>query len=523
MILLATPRLVEAAVFNCPSGNVTCLIDAINTANANGEANTIILEAGTYTLTVVDNTTDAPNGLPLVTSILTIMGLGAETTIIERDVSAAPFRILQNAGALTLEAVAIRGGLTVGSGPGGGLYTGGGTMTIADSLIVGNTASEGGGISSHEGSVTIINSVISENTARNIGGGIYIPYRFGVAVNITNSTISGNTAIDGGGGGISLSAPITNITNSTISGNTAIVGGGILVMGGGRVNITNSTISGNTARDPSGTFAEDGGGIHNAYEAEVSITNSTISGNSAGRAGGGIANNCEVPHLCGPVSLNNSILARNTAQEAGPECFGPVTSLGNNLIDDPTRCTITLLPTDLTRDPELGDFTDDGTPGHGHFPLLATSPAINAGNDGVCPPTDQLGQPRVGICDIGAIEFQPEPVLLVAVDIKPGSFPNSINPRSKGVIPVAILTTDTFDATTVDPLSVKFGPDGATEAHGRGHRQDVNRDGKKDLVLHFRTQDTGIVCGDTSASLTGKTFSGQAIKGSDWIRTVGCK
>jgi hypothetical protein len=47
------------------------------------------------------------------------------------------------------------------------------------------------------------------------------------------------------------------------------------------------------------------------------------------------------------------------------------------------------------------------------------------------------------------------------IDIKPGSFPNSINPRSKGVIPVAILTTDTFDATTVDPLSVTFGPDEA--------------------------------------------------------------
>lgn len=88
---------------------------------------------------------------------------------------------------------------------------------------------------------------------------------------------------------------------------------------------------------------------------------------------------------------------------------------------------------------------------------------------------------------------------------------------------MAILSTNTFDATTVDPSSVKFGPDGATVVHGRGHLEDVNRDGKKDLVLHFRTQDTGIVCGDTSVSLTGKTSSGQAITGSDSIRTMGCK
>jgi hypothetical protein len=49
-------------------------------------------------------------------------------------------------------------------------------------------------------------------------------------------------------------------------------------------------------------------------------------------------------------------------------------------------------------------------------------------------------------------------ILPVALDTKPRSFPNAINPNSNGVIPVAILTTDAFDATTVDPLSVEFGP-----------------------------------------------------------------
>ncbi len=53
--------------------------------------------------------------------------------------------------------------------------------------------------------------------------------------------------------------------------------------------------------------------------------------------------------------------------------------------------------------------------------------------------------------------------------------------------------------------------------------EDVDGDGDTDLILHFRTQDTGIQCGNTSASLTGQTFSGQAIQGSDSIVTVGCK
>jgi hypothetical protein len=118
------------------------------------------------------------------------------------------------------------------------------------------------------------------------------------------------------------------------------------------------------------------------------------------------------------------------------------------------------------------------------------------------------------------------PVITVEIDVKPGSWPNAINPRSKGVIPVAILTTSTavgesvdFDATTVDPLSVKFGPGEAVEAHGKGHIEDVDNDSDLDMVLHFRTQETGIQYGDTEACLTGKTIDGKIIEACDTIVT----
>jgi hypothetical protein len=111
----------------------------------------------------------------------------------------------------------------------------------------------------------------------------------------------------------------------------------------------------------------------------------------------------------------------------------------------------------------------------------------------------------------------------VEIDIKPGSKHNFLNPKSKEVIPVAILTTTTFDARTVAPSSVKFGPNGAKAIHKKGHRQDVDRDGDLDMVFHFKTQQTGIRCGDTEATLTGATFGGQAITGTDAIQTVGCR
>jgi YVTN family beta-propeller protein len=96
----------------------------------------------------------------------------------------------------------------------------------------------------------------------------------------------------------------------------------------------------------------------------------------------------------------------------------------------------------------------------------------------------------------------------IEIDIKPGSDRNPINLKSKGNIPVAILSSDTFDATQVNWETVRFGPSEATEKHQRVHVKDADYDGDMDVVLHFKTRDTGILCGDTEATLTGETFSG---------------
>jgi YHS domain-containing protein len=119
--------------------------------------------------------------------------------------------------------------------------------------------------------------------------------------------------------------------------------------------------------------------------------------------------------------------------------------------------------------------------------------------------------------------FEWNVVETVSLDIKPGSFPNSINPNSRGKLPVAILATDSFDPTTVSPATVSFGATGTEAAPLHFALEDVNGDGRVDMIFHFNTRETGIMCGDTSACLTGETFGGQAIKGSDSIKTVGCK
>lgn len=112
--------------------------------------------------------------------------------------------------------------------------------------------------------------------------------------------------------------------------------------------------------------------------------------------------------------------------------------------------------------------------------------------------------------------------IVVDIDIKPGSDPNSINLKSNGLIPVAVLTDEDFDASTIDVSTVLFGPDETGPAHN-GHMEDIDGDGDEDFVLHFKTQETGIQCGDTDTIITGETFDGQVIEGSDSIKTVGCK
>ena len=111
--------------------------------------------------------------------------------------------------------------------------------------------------------------------------------------------------------------------------------------------------------------------------------------------------------------------------------------------------------------------------------------------------------------------------LTVPLDIKPGQRRKTINLDSGGHVRVAILSTSPFAASTVEARTVKFGPAGAAPELERVQTKDVNGDGRPDLVLRFRIQETGLQCGQPTATVTGRTFLGDQITGTDTIQVVG--
>jgi hypothetical protein len=118
-----------------------------------------------------------------------------------------------------------------------------------------------------------------------------------------------------------------------------------------------------------------------------------------------------------------------------------------------------------------------------------------------------LGQP---IAPLGIQIVTPVPI-----DVFPGKTLNIFDPGRRLAIPVAILTTETFDAARVALASLGFGPSGAMIHDKKRLLQDVNGDGLLDLVVRFELHATGMQCSDVTASLTGQTVDGEPIEGVD--------
>jgi hypothetical protein len=130
----------------------------------------------------------------------------------------------------------------------------------------------------------------------------------------------------------------------------------------------------------------------------------------------------------------------------------------------------------------------------------------------------------------------------VPVDIKPGSCPNALNVKAKGVVPVAILGTADFDVTEIDVATLQLGgvdaiqyslEDVATPFEpyvGKQFALDCNErgsDGYLDLTLKFDTEEIAEAIenavgplqdgAEIALTLTGQFLDGQPFVGEDVV------
>ena len=389
-----------AATFNVANGDVVGLKSALNTANINAEDDIILLAAnGTFTLTARDN---ALNGLPQIgpDGGHTLIIKGGGSTIQRSSVGGTPtFRIFYvNSGAnLSLSGLILTNGNLVAHG--GAIYndaeTANATLTISGCTITGNSGDYGGAIYND-----------GYNAGANPSSGI---------LTITNSTISGNHATQYGGAiwnDGSFGSVVLNISNSTFSQNSANLDTGAIhhdaFTGSATGGITNCTFDQNSVGRNGGAVFIDG----ETGNAMLSINSCTFSQNSAVASGGGVYVSTGTAGGIATLQLRNNIFKTGANGANLVNNNGTITSQGHNLSNDAAggdglpgpggflNQAGDLRNTDPLLNPSGLQNNGGPTP---TVALLSNSPAIDAG-DPAAPARDQRYYLRNGLSDIGAFE-----------------------------------------------------------------------------------------------------------------------
>lgn len=503
-------------------GRVT-LRAAIQEANALAGGDTITLPAGTYLLSEIGAAENlgATGDLDILDGV-TLTGAGADVTFINGvsqdrvfDIAGGvPVKIekvsieggtallsqedgggIRNFGTLALEETVLRNNSASGGGGAIASYGAGSTLTIIDSTFELNSSNGPlGGGAIFNGSLTTITRGVLRNNSSTFNGGAIANANTG-ALTLLQSTVKTNgVGLGAKGGGIYSNGTLA-VNYSTISGNMASDGGGIAnvnLSGTTSVTMLLTTVSGNSATNQ-------GGGIYNATGATILITDSTITANSAAAEGGGIYRQAE-------VKMKGSILAANSAGSTGNDLFGPMVSLGNNLIGSTAGGSGYRTDDIKNQPPQLGSLQDNGGPTFTHA-LLPGSPAIDGNSTTTSTTDDQRLLPRsidanndgTAQADIGAYEVQPTSLLLppgannVTITLN-GSNIDVIDNTTGTVIsttplnpgtPLVITGTSSDDSVTIDftggnPIPVG----GATFVGGGSGDQLILTNGTFDSVTH---------------------------------------
>ena len=424
--------------------------------------------------------------------------------------------LLNDGGTLSLSNVTISGNTS--DDEGGGLYNSKGSLTLTNCTISGNAANTGAGLYNNQGTLTLTDCTISNNTfTLNTPGGVGSGTISGGGLKslagtltMTDCTISGNSARSGAG--LFTSFTTTNLTGCVISGNSAAAyngyptnpNGGGMYIAGGTVSLYGCTMSGNSAVNGSG------GGVYN-NNSMLTLTNTTVTGNSAAAKGGGLYN-----FNAGTLTLVNATITGNSASNgsgvynsAKSEQEG-VMSLTNTIVAGNTKDDISGAYTGSNNlvggNPMLSPLGDFGGPTPTMVPL-AGSLAIGGGTAGAgAPTTDQRGFARGANVDIGA--FQTETAAADVNTTEDGAFstPGLLTLRQAINLAGAVAQPATFDPavfSTPQVITLTGGPLVIS-----GNAVTINGPGAKLLSVNGGGASGVLEIHGSAATISGLTITG---------------
>jgi hypothetical protein len=304
-----------------------------------------------------------------------------------------------------LDGFTITGGYGGSTANGAGMYNSQGSPTLANLIFHTNSAYLGGGLYTQSGNPALTNVTFASNLATR-GGGMYSASNNPI---LTNVTFSYNRAVAGNGGGMYNANSNPLLVNVTLGNNSAQSGGGMF-------NTASSPTLINVTIGDNGTAAGDGSGMVNTGGSHSTLTNVILWNN-------------------GSEILNASPADTSTINYSVVEDGCPAQAVCSNII---------------TADPLLG-FMD--TYYGGTMPTMALMPgssAIDAGDDSVCPDTDQRGvaRPQASHCDIGAYEYQ-------SVTLTSTFYASTSTPTPTLITPTR---TNTPSATPIYSTPTRVGP-----------------------------------------------------------------
>ena len=318
----------------CTSTNVvdetnTCTLRAAIQASENlGESTIIDLPdpttvefdpASTYSVESTNGQLDVnDNG-----NTVTIDGADQSTTVIQAQCTGVGCDVTTRVLKIESGTTADISDVTVEDGdPSGGNGAGileCGVMTLTDSTVTGNTASDsGGGVEvSNGGSATLDDDTVSDNSAGDEGGGGVASDAESTnaqALTLSGTTVTGNTSVGNGGGvlifGDNTLSDVVTLENSTVSDNTVAdeeTGAGIAQEAESTLNVTGSTISGNGPTEGENVDIEGGGASLEGTGSADTFTNDTIDGDNQAYSGAGVyINNVDPTFTGGSISGNTA-------------------------------------------------------------------------------------------------------------------------------------------------------------------------------------------------------------------------